>query len=68
MYPVQTAYLAEPAPDYVRKAAEVVWNIHLQVSTPAFANLPSVLTLFDPSKEMETSLFSLQAEKRSIAV
>ncbi|KAH9914718.1 pre-mRNA splicing factor [Fomitopsis serialis] len=30
MYPVQTAYLAEPAPDYVRKAAEVVWNIHLQ--------------------------------------
>ncbi|EPS97365.1 hypothetical protein FOMPIDRAFT_1037914 [Fomitopsis schrenkii] len=31
MYPVQTAYLAEPAPDYVRKAAEVVWNIHLQV-------------------------------------
>ena len=32
MYPVQTAYLAEPAPDYVRKAAEVVWNIHLQVT------------------------------------
>ncbi|CCM06094.1 uncharacterized protein FIBRA_08341 [Fibroporia radiculosa] len=30
MYPVQLAYLKEPAPDYVRKAAEVVWNIHLQ--------------------------------------
>lgn len=32
MYPVQLAHLQEPTPDYVRKAAEVVWNIHLQVS------------------------------------
>ncbi|PCH39572.1 nucleoside triphosphate hydrolase protein [Wolfiporia cocos MD-104 SS10] len=32
MYPVQTAYLQEPAPDYVRKAAETVWNIHLQAN------------------------------------
>lgn len=30
MYPVQLAHLQEPTPDYVRKAAEVVWNIHLQ--------------------------------------
>ncbi|KAI0933716.1 hypothetical protein AcV5_005793 [Taiwanofungus camphoratus] len=30
MYPVQVAYLQEPAPDYVHKAAEVVWSIHLQ--------------------------------------
>lgn len=32
MYPVEVAYLEEPTPDYVRKAAEVVWNIHMQVS------------------------------------
>ncbi|GBE82564.1 Pre-mRNA-splicing factor ATP-dependent RNA helicase prp22 [Sparassis crispa] len=30
MYPVQVAYLQEPVSDYVRKAAEVVWNIHMQ--------------------------------------
>lgn len=32
MYPVEVAYLAEPTPDYTKKAAEVVWNINLQVS------------------------------------
>ncbi|KZT00149.1 uncharacterized protein LAESUDRAFT_804154 [Laetiporus sulphureus 93-53] len=31
MFPVQVAYLQEPVPDYVRKAAEVVWNVHLQM-------------------------------------
>jgi len=31
MYPVEVAYLQEPTPDYVRKAAEVAWDIHLQV-------------------------------------
>ncbi|KAJ3501295.1 hypothetical protein NLJ89_g9401 [Agrocybe chaxingu] len=30
MYPVEVAYLQEPAPDYIRKAAEVAWNINLQ--------------------------------------
>ena len=30
-YPVQVAYLQEPVPDYVQKAAEIVWNIHSQV-------------------------------------
>ncbi|KAI9056633.1 P-loop containing nucleoside triphosphate hydrolase protein [Trametes sanguinea] len=29
-YPVEVAYLQEPVPDYVQKAAEVVWGIHLQ--------------------------------------
>ncbi|KAJ3554582.1 hypothetical protein NM688_g3031 [Phlebia brevispora] len=29
MYPVEVAYLQEPTADYVRKAAETVWNIHL---------------------------------------
>lgn len=33
MYPVEVAYLQEPTPDYVRKAAEVAWNINLQVVT-----------------------------------
>lgn len=32
MYPVEVAYLREPTPDYVRKAAEVVNNIHTRVS------------------------------------
>jgi len=31
MFPVEVAYLQEPAPDYVRKAVEVVWNINLNV-------------------------------------
>jgi ATP-dependent RNA helicase DDX35 len=31
-YPVEVAYLAEPTPDYVQKAAEVAWNINLHVS------------------------------------
>lgn len=31
MYPVEVAYLQEPTADYVRKAAETVWNIHMQV-------------------------------------
>lgn len=35
MYPVEVAYLQEPTPDYVRKAAETVWNIHMQVVIPA---------------------------------
>jgi len=31
MYPVEVAYLKEPIPDFVAKAAEVAWNINLQV-------------------------------------
>jgi ATP-dependent RNA helicase DDX35 len=31
VFPVEVAYLQEPAPDYVRKAVEVAWNINLQV-------------------------------------
>ncbi|KIM48990.1 hypothetical protein M413DRAFT_15214 [Hebeloma cylindrosporum] len=30
MFPVEVAYLKEPTPDYVRKAAQVVWDINLQ--------------------------------------
>ncbi|EKM82923.1 hypothetical protein AGABI1DRAFT_118329 [Agaricus bisporus var. burnettii JB137-S8] len=30
MYPVELAYLQEPTADYVRKAAEVAWNVNLQ--------------------------------------
>ncbi|KAF8876040.1 P-loop containing nucleoside triphosphate hydrolase protein [Gymnopilus junonius] len=29
-YPVEVAYIQEPIEDFVRKAAEVVWNINLQ--------------------------------------
>ncbi|KAJ7470444.1 P-loop containing nucleoside triphosphate hydrolase protein [Mycena latifolia] len=32
MYPVEVAYLQDPVPDYVKKAAEVAWNINLQQS------------------------------------
>ena len=31
VYPVEVAYLQDPIPDYVSKAAEVAWNINLQV-------------------------------------
>lgn len=31
MYPVEVAYLEDPTPDYVKKAAEVAWRINLQV-------------------------------------
>lgn len=34
MYPVQIAYLEDPTPDYVRKAAEIVWNLNMQVNYP----------------------------------
>ncbi|KAG6813096.1 hypothetical protein H0H92_013950 [Tricholoma furcatifolium] len=30
MYPVEVAYLEESTPDYVRKAAEVAWNINMR--------------------------------------
>jgi HrpA-like RNA helicase len=30
MFPVEVAYLQEPTPDYVQKAAQVCWNINLQ--------------------------------------
>ncbi|KAH9951416.1 P-loop containing nucleoside triphosphate hydrolase protein [Amylocystis lapponica] len=44
MYPVQVAYLQEPVSDYVQKAAEVVWSIHLQAakkSTVACKSYPN---------------------------
>ena len=28
---LRDAYLQDPTPDYVRKAAETVWSIHMQV-------------------------------------
>lgn len=35
MYPVEVAYLEEPTPDYVKKAAEVAWHINLQARVSA---------------------------------
>lgn len=31
MFPVEVAYLQEPAPDYVRKSVEIAWNINVHV-------------------------------------
>jgi hypothetical protein len=31
MYPVEVAYLTEPATDYIKMAVEVTWKINLQV-------------------------------------
>jgi ATP-dependent RNA helicase DDX35 len=31
MYPVQVAYMDDPIPDYVQSAAQVAWNVNLQV-------------------------------------
>jgi ATP-dependent RNA helicase DDX35 len=36
MYPVEVTYLQDPLVDYVQKAAEVAWNIHLQVCPSIF--------------------------------
>lgn len=48
-YPVETAYLQEPVPDYVQKAAEVVWGIHLQVrSLQSVSRSPLTLTSKGP--------------------
>lgn len=46
MYPVEVAYLKEVTPDYVRKAAEVAWNIHLQVGShlPRFISTHTILS------------------------
>ena len=33
MHPVQISYLKEPVLDYTEKAAEVAWDINLQVSS-----------------------------------
>ncbi|KAH0584186.1 putative ATP-dependent RNA helicase DHX35 [Termitomyces sp. J132] len=30
MYPVEVAYLQEPTPDYVRSAAQAIWNINMR--------------------------------------
>ena len=52
MFPVEVAYLKEPTPDYVREAAQVVWDINLQVNwlkvTPGqFSPSPSkILVIF----------------------
>jgi ATP-dependent RNA helicase DDX35 len=63
MYPVEVAYLQEPTPDYVRKAAETVWNINLQVRR--LASLDFLVHLFTmTSKDQEMCLsFSLAARK-----
>ena len=31
MYPVEVAYLKEPAADYIKMAVEVTWKINLEV-------------------------------------
>lgn len=43
MYPVELAYLQEPTADYVRKAAEVAWNVNLQVSNCLVSNRVAVI-------------------------
>lgn len=43
MYPVEVAYLQEPTADYVRKAAELAWNINLQVSDASVHRHPILI-------------------------
>lgn len=38
-YPVEVAYLKEPAPDYVNKAVEIVHSINQQVRLPFIFDL-----------------------------
>lgn len=53
MYPVEVAYLQEPTPDYVRKAAETVWSIHMQ-QTPG-----DILVFLTGREEIERCLEEL---------
>lgn len=53
MYPVEVAYLQEPTPDYVRKSAETVWNIHMQ-QTPG-----DILVFLTGREEIERCLEEL---------
>jgi len=41
MFPVHTAFLDSPTPDYVQKAAETVWsiNMHVSISFPSYYSL-----------------------------
>ncbi|KAI0693872.1 P-loop containing nucleoside triphosphate hydrolase protein [Cytidiella melzeri] len=53
MYPVEVAYLQDPSPDYVRKAAETVWQIHMQ-QTPG-----DVLVFLTGREEIDRCLAEL---------
>lgn len=64
MYPVEVAYLQEPTADFVRKAAEVAWNINLRVSR-SFSN-SAKLSKSMSSKAQVISLFSSRAGMTSI--
>lgn len=64
MYPVEVAYLQEPTADFVRKAAEVAWNINLRVSR-SFSN-SAKLSKSMKSKAQVISLFSSRAGMTSI--
>jgi ATP-dependent RNA helicase DDX35 len=41
MFPVEVAYLREPAPDYVHKAAEVACELNAKVSLPVILHVYS---------------------------
>lgn len=46
MYPVEIAHVQEPVPDYVHKAAETVWNIHLNVRSCMLVGESHMLIIF----------------------
>ena len=46
MYPVEIAHVQEPVPDYVHKAAEAVWKIHLNVRSSMLVDDSHMLTIF----------------------
>lgn len=59
MYPVEVAYLQEPTPDYVRKAAEVAYMINKMVRRLYKARKLDIMWLTCPgSKDRATYSFS----------
>jgi len=62
MFPVEVAYLQEPTPDYVRTAAEISWNINLQVSR--MRHVHPVLIFF-PRKNPEIYSYFSQVVMKS---
>lgn len=64
MFPVDVAYLQEPVADYVRKAAQVAYDINLRVCVDPFHTCTQ-LTQGCYSKALETSSSFWQVEKIS---
>lgn len=56
MYPVEIAYLSEPTEDYVRKAVQTVWDLHLKGNRDGSGD---VLVFLTGREEIERALYEI---------